>query len=122
MPLSDEEQEILHQIEQQLTEEDPKFARGVASITLETHAVRNIRLGFGLFLAGFFTLLTYFLTQALVVGVLAFLMMLAGATLIANNVRKMSTDPKGLKERSRLGKFFSQFDNKPRDSKRNNGR
>lgn len=122
MPLSDKEEKILQQIERQLTEEDPKFAKGVASTTLETHAVRNIRIGFGLFLAGFFMLLTFFLTQQIVVGVIAFLLMLAGATLVANNVRKMSADGRGLKDGSRLGKFFGQSNGNPRDSKPKNGR
>jgi hypothetical protein len=45
MPLSEEEQRILQQIEQQFYEHDPEFAQAVAGTGFERHAVRRLRLG-----------------------------------------------------------------------------
>lgn len=45
MPLSEEEQRILQQIEQQFYEHDPEFAQTVAGSGLEKHATRRLRLG-----------------------------------------------------------------------------
>ena len=42
MPLSDDEQRILSQIEQQLHETDPALAKEVATTTVYTHSARNI--------------------------------------------------------------------------------
>ena len=43
MPLSDDEQRILSQIEQQLHETDPALAKEVATTTVYTHSARNIK-------------------------------------------------------------------------------
>lgn len=45
MPLSEEEQRILQQIEQQFYEHDPEFAQAVAGAGVEKHATRRLRLG-----------------------------------------------------------------------------
>lgn len=45
MPLSEEEQRILQQIEQQFYEHDPEFALSVAGSGLERRARRRLRLG-----------------------------------------------------------------------------
>ena len=50
MPLSEHEQKILEEIERQLYEQDPKFARNVASKAAKGHSARNLRRGIGLFL------------------------------------------------------------------------
>ena len=47
MPLSEDEQRILQQIEAQLYESDPALAREVATTTLYSHAFRNIKLEVG---------------------------------------------------------------------------
>jgi Protein of unknown function (DUF3040) len=44
VPLSEDEQRILLEIEQRLTEEDPDLVREVASTTVYTHALRNLKL------------------------------------------------------------------------------
>ena len=43
VPLSEDEQRILSEIEQQLYESDPELAREVGSTTVYTHASRNLR-------------------------------------------------------------------------------
>ncbi len=43
MPLSEDEQRILQQIEQNFYENDPEFAREVGETTLLRHAWRNIK-------------------------------------------------------------------------------
>ncbi len=45
MPLSEHEQKILEEIERQLYEQDPKFARNVASKARKGHSARNLRRG-----------------------------------------------------------------------------
>ena len=49
VPLSEDEQRILHQIEQQFYESDPDFARSVSQTTIYRHAFRNIKWGVLLF-------------------------------------------------------------------------
>ena len=43
MPLSDDEQRILHEIEKEFYDSDPEFAREVGETTLYKHALRNIK-------------------------------------------------------------------------------
>src|SRR5215204_3165796 len=70
MPLSEDEQRILHQIEQQFYESDPDFAQSVSQNTLYRHAFRRIKWS----------------ALMLVVG---FLIMLAAAFIIEKNARTM---------------------------------
>lgn len=88
MPLSDHEQRILEEIERQFYEQDPKGARELAGQTLEAQLIRNFRRGLILFVAGFIVLGFFFFRPAPLVGVVAFLMMLGGATYAYQNVRK----------------------------------
>jgi hypothetical protein len=52
VPLSEDEQRILSEIEEQLYESDPDLAREVSSKTVYTHAFRNLRWAVLLFLVG----------------------------------------------------------------------
>src|SRR6266851_4657214 len=73
MPLSEDEQRILQEIEAQFYANDPQLAQQVSETTLYRHATRNIKwaaLGF-------------------VVGFVGFLAMLGCAFVIVSNVRKM---------------------------------
>lgn len=89
MPLSDHEQKILEEIERQLYEQDPKFARNVASRARKGHSARNLRRGIGLFVLGVVGLFAFFAKPALTfVGVAAFLLMLSGATLAYNGFKR----------------------------------
>lgn len=104
MPLSDHEQRILEEIEKQFYEQDPKSARELSSQTLEAHLVRGFRRGVLLFVAGFAALVVFFFRPAPAVGVIAFLLMLAGATLAYQNVRRaaLNRDAGGSSPLSRL--------------------
>lgn len=88
MPLSEDEQRILHQIEQQFYESDPAFAQSVGQVSLYRHAFRNIKWAtVGLVASLAFLVAT--LSTSVVVSFLGFLGMLAAAFVIERNARKM---------------------------------
>jgi hypothetical protein len=88
MPLSEDEQRILHQIEQQFYESDPEFARGVSKTTLYRHAFRNIKWAtVGLVAALVFLLATLAISVPL--SFLGFLGMLGATFVIERNARKL---------------------------------
>ena len=116
MPLSDEEQQILQDIERRLYEQDPEFARGVASSTLAGHLARNIRRGLGLFAAGLALLVVFFIRPLLIVGIASFLLMLAAATYTFHNVKKAGSEQiKLLRERSGVADVFGKLEQRLRD-------
>jgi hypothetical protein len=88
MPLSEEEQRILREIEANLTATDPALVQQVSETTLYRHASRALKwsvLGFVLGLA--LLLLTF--TKVLALGVGGFLIMLASALAFERNLRKL---------------------------------
>jgi hypothetical protein len=90
VPLSEDEQRILHEIEQQFYESDPAFARGVGKTTLYRHAGRNLKWAALGFLAGFALLVGSFATSpSLFLGFVGFAVMLACAFVFERNLRKM---------------------------------
>lgn len=88
MPLSEEEQRILSEIEQQFYASDPAFAREVGKTTLYRHAGRNLRWSGAAFFAGFVLLLVGF-ASSLVIGFAGFLIMFGGAFVFERNLRMM---------------------------------
>ena len=88
MPLSEDEQRILHEIEQQFYESDPAFAREVAKTTVYSHAGRNLRWATLGFVLGFVLLIASFAASVLLAFV-GFLVMLACAFVFERNLRKM---------------------------------
>ena len=88
MPLSEDEQRILHEIEQQFYESDPAFAREVGKTTLYRHAGRNLKWAALGFVCGFVLLLVAF-ASSLVLGFAGFLVMLGSAVVFERNLRKM---------------------------------
>jgi len=82
VPLSDREQQILEEIEKNLYDEDPRFARATRRAGPRYDGSKRARLGALLFVAGLGTLLVFFVTQAILVGVLAFGGMVAGIVLV----------------------------------------
>ncbi|HUP70736.1 MAG TPA: DUF3040 domain-containing protein [Acidimicrobiales bacterium] len=88
MPLSEEEQRILHEIERSFYEHDPAFAKGVSETSLYRHAGRNCKwAALGLF-AGLVILLASFASNRYL-GFVGFLMMLGSALVFEANLRKM---------------------------------
>ena len=88
MPLSEDEQRILHEIEQQFYESDPAFARGVGKTTLYRHAGRNLKWAALGFFCGFVLLVVAF-ASSLFLGFVGFAVMLACAFVFERNLRKM---------------------------------
>ncbi len=88
MPLNEDEQRILSEIEQQFYESDPAFARGVGQTTLYRHAGRNLKwAGLGFFVG--FGILVWAFASSLVLGFVGFLVMLSCAFVFERNLRKM---------------------------------
>ena len=88
MPLNEDEQRILSEIEQQFYESDPAFARGVGQTTLYRHAGRNLKwAGLGFFVG--FGILVWAFASSLVLGFVGFLVMLSCAFIFERNLRKM---------------------------------
>lgn len=88
MPLSEDEQRILLEIEKDFYDNDPEFAREVSETTLTRHALRNIRwavLGGVLGLVGIGLGLQVHFAPSFA----AFLIVFASAVVIERNVRKM---------------------------------
>jgi len=88
MPLSEDEQRILNQIEQQFYESDPAFAQSVSQTTLYRHAFRNIKWAALLFIAGLVFLIAT-LQVHFAVAFIGFVIMLGAAFIIEKNARKM---------------------------------
>jgi hypothetical protein len=88
MPLSEDEQRILREIEANLSVTDPKLVQQVSDTTLYRHSARMVKYSVLGFIAGLVLLLTTF-TSVLALGVLGFLIMLGCLLVIERNVRKM---------------------------------
>jgi hypothetical protein len=89
VPLSEDEQRILHEIEQQFYETDPALARAVGSTTLYRHAFRNLKYATGLFLVGVVVLVWALVSIGFVAAFAGFLVMLAAALWFERNARKL---------------------------------
>ena len=88
MPLSEDEQRILSEIEQQLYETDPSLAHGIADTTVYSDAYRHLRRGIVLFILGMVMMIgtlhiTFWLSA---VGVV---IMFGSAVSIEANARRM---------------------------------
>ena len=88
MPLSEDEQRILSEIERQFYEQDPAFARGVSTTTLYSHAGRNLKWATLGFVAGLVLMLASFAAN-LLLGFAGFVVMLVCAVVFERNLRKM---------------------------------
>ena len=88
MPLSEEEQRILQEIEAQFYATDPQLAQQVSETTLYRHAARSIKWAVFGFVAGFVVLVLCF-ASSLWLGFAGFLAMLGCAFVIERNVRKL---------------------------------
>lgn len=88
MPLSEDEERILNEIEEQLHASDPQLVREVSSTTLFRHAGRNLKWAALGFIVGLVFLLVTFPTST-PLAVVGFLAMLASALLFERNLRKM---------------------------------
>lgn len=88
MPLSEDEQRILQDIERSFYETDPKFAETVSRTTLYRHAGRNCKWAVMLFVVSLAVLLVSFIKLPFVAFV-GFLGMTAATVVFVKNVRRI---------------------------------
>jgi hypothetical protein len=88
VPLNENEQRILHEIEQRFYANDPASARRISSTTLAKYLARNCKWAAAGFLVGLAVLLVGFASNW-VVGVFGFVVMLVSAVVLTHNVRRM---------------------------------
>ena len=88
MPLSEDEQRILSEIEAQLYESDPALAKEVSSTTVYTHAFRNLKWATLGFVVGV-GVLVFALSASFWLSFGGFLIMLASALFFERNARKL---------------------------------
>lgn len=90
MPLSEDEQRILHEIEQQFYESDPNFAGELGKHSLYVHHLRRMKWAVAMFLAGVVVLVAALATETtFVVAFVGFVVMLAAALWFEHNLRKL---------------------------------
>lgn len=90
VPLSEDEQRILREIEQQFYDTDPAFARGVEATSLYRHGVQRMKLAGILFVVGL-GLLAWMLVLGNAVAAFAIgaIPMFAAALIFESNLRKL---------------------------------
>ena len=88
VPLSEDEQRILHEIERQFYEQDPAFARQVGSTTVYSHAGRNLKWAAAGFVTGLVLMITLFVSS-LALGFIGFAVMFVSAVIFERNLRRM---------------------------------
>lgn len=88
MPLSEDEQRILSEIEEQLYETDPGLARDIGQTTVYSHAFRNLKWASAGFLLGV-ALMILLLSVSFVAAFGGFLVMLVSALWFERNVRRL---------------------------------
>jgi hypothetical protein len=88
VPLSDDEQRILTEIEDHLYESDPALAREVAQTTIYTHAFRNLKWASAGFTAGAATMVML-LSASFILAFVGFLLMLGSLLWFESNARKL---------------------------------
>jgi ABC-type bacteriocin/lantibiotic exporter with double-glycine peptidase domain len=91
MPLNDEEQRILDEIEARLAEEDPRLVEQVGRTTLSTHLARRIRMSSVAFGVGLLMILFAF-ASAVWVAAVGFVVMVLSALLVARYTRQLGRD------------------------------
>ena len=103
MPLSEEEQRLLEQMEQALAAEDPKFVSTIRGSSSRTRHKRIAVLATFGFVVGIVVLMTGAITTLTLVAVGGFVIMLASAYLAITHWRRLG-DPELPSNVQRLGK------------------
>ncbi len=88
MPLSEDEQRILSEIEQRLYESDPRLAREVRSTTVYTASARSLKWSAFAFFGGFVAMIAT-LKVSFVVAFVCFLVMLGSALAFERSLRRL---------------------------------
>ena len=88
MPLSEDEQRILSEIEEHLYESDPDLVREVGSYTVYSHAFRNLKWAVLLFVVGL-VFLVFALSIHVFLAFAGFVVMLSAAIWAERNARRL---------------------------------
>lgn len=112
MPLSDREQRILDEIERNLFQEDPDFARGVSEKSSSARYLRNAKLGGAAFAGGLVLLLVFFSSRLIIVGLAAFGFMVAGLVMLAGSLRGLAgvAAPAAVHRRRQIAQMLAQWE------------
>lgn len=104
MPLSDEEARLLHQLEQSLAAEDPRFASTLRGSTRLSGGRRTVVLASLLFLIGLGVVFAGVVTALAWLGVLGFVIMLGGAYAVVVSVGRGRRAPIDKRSATQSGK------------------
>jgi hypothetical protein len=96
--LNEHEERILAEIERQFHANDPESAKRIGSTTLQRYLARNCKWALLTFVIGLLILLAAF-ASSWVLGIFGFLVMVASAVVLIQNLHKMSR--LGLEQMSR---------------------
>jgi Protein of unknown function (DUF3040) len=107
VPLNENEERILHEIERRFYANDPESARRIDSTTLPRYLARNCKWAALGFLAGLVVLLVGF-ASSWVLGVFGFVVMLASAIVLTHNLRRMGQHGLQQLNGSMHGRKFSE--------------
>jgi sulfite exporter TauE/SafE len=88
VPLSEEEQRVLNEMEQTLYRHDPAFAARVKSESVYRYAGRFIRWSVVGFIVGLLVMILWF-TTSVVLGLIGVAIMFASLVLFATNLRRV---------------------------------
>jgi len=89
LPLSEDEQRILSEIEEKLYESDPDLAREVSQTTIYSHAWRNMKWAIAGLIVGFGLMLGLLYEVGFLPAFAGFLVMLASAVWLERNARRL---------------------------------
>jgi hypothetical protein len=89
VPLSEDEQRILSEIEEKLYESDPALAREVSQTTVYSHAWRNLKWAMAGFVLGVVLMMGLLYAVGFVAAFMGFLVMLASALWFERSLRRL---------------------------------
>ncbi len=107
MPLSEDEERILSQMEERLSETDPGLVREVSETTLYTQPLRSMKWAVGGFVAGVALMVTT-LSMSYLLAFVGFLVMLVSALRLERNAREVGRT--GLRQVAGSGRTSSLRD------------
>jgi hypothetical protein len=88
MPLSEHEQKILLDLEESLSQQDPRFAKSVSQSNPLVYARRRVRGGVAGLIVGLAILMVFF-TQSVLWGLVGVVVMLLSSLVVARNAELM---------------------------------
>ena len=86
MPLSEHEQRILAELEESLSQHDPRFAKSVRETNIYSHSGRRVRWGIAGFIVGL-TVLVLFFSHSIALGLVGVALMFVSAVVVERNAR-----------------------------------